>query len=127
VSSLNEKTFEIHGKHIYECPPDGPPIARGQDAVDLIGAAKSAGATIATLPIQRLTPEFFELKTGVAGEIVQKFVMYGLTVAVLGDTTKLAAESKSLHDFIYESNRRGSVWFLPDKQALEERLAQSDK
>jgi hypothetical protein len=120
---LHDMTSEVRGRRVYECPAEGPLIATGQDAVDLIGAAKSAGAALATIPIQRLAPAFFQLRTGVAGEIVQKFVMYGLTVAVLGDTAKLAAESKALHDFIYEANQRGSVWFLHDKKALEDRLA----
>jgi Domain of unknown function (DUF4180) len=127
VGSLREKTFEVHGKRIYELSAKGSLLATGQDAVDLIGAAKSAGAAIAAIPIQRLAPAFFELKTGVAGEMVQKFVTYGLTVAVLGDTTQLATVSKSLHDFLYESNQRGSVWFLRDGRALEDRLANEKK
>jgi hypothetical protein len=119
---LPDTTFEVHGRLIYECPGEGPALATGQDAVDLIGAAKSIGAAVAILPISRLTPAFFELKAGVTGEMVQKFVNYGLTVAILGDTSQLAAQSKSLRDFIFESNRRGSVWFLNDKKELEERL-----
>lgn len=122
---MTRSILEVHGQRVYACTAEGPRIARGQDAADLIAEAKSAGATIATIPIQRLTPEFFQLKTGVAGEIVQKFVIYGLTVAILGDTRELEAGSKPLHDFIYESNRRGSVWFLRDQQEFEERLAQS--
>jgi hypothetical protein len=55
--------------------------------------------------------------------MVQKFVNYGLKVAIVGDTSELAAKSKALHDFIYESNRRGSVWFLTNQQELDERLS----
>lgn len=116
---------EFEGQLVYACADEGPPIARGQDAVDLIAEARSAEASFATIPMARLTPEFFQLKTGVAGEIVQKFVIYGLTVAILGDTRELEAGSKPVHDFIYESNRRGSVWFLRNQQEFEERLAQS--
>jgi hypothetical protein len=90
--------------------------------VDLVAAAKSSGAAIAIVPIERFRPAFFQLKTGVAGEIVQKFVTYGLGVAILGDTQGLRAANAALHDFIHESKLRGSVWFLRDKQELEERL-----
>jgi hypothetical protein len=124
---VNGSIVEVHGQRVYECPAEGPRIARAQDAVNLIAAARSAGATITTVPIKRLAPEFFQLKTCVAGEIVQKFVTYGLTVAILGDMRDLVKGSKALHDFVYESNQRGTVWFLQDRQEFEERLAKSSK
>jgi uncharacterized protein DUF4180 len=114
--------YEIHGQRILELPAEGPLLRTGQDANDLIGEAKSSGASLVVLPIARLDPAFFELRTGVAGEMVQKFVTYQVPVAIVGDTSQLESESKSLRDFIYESNRRGSVWFLADKEALHERL-----
>ena len=114
---------ELHGKRALVCAADGPLLRKGQDASDLISEARSADATIAVLPTARLDPAFFDLKTGIAGEMVQKFVNYGLKVAIVGDTSELAAKSKALHDFIYESNRRGSVWFLTNQQELDERLS----
>lgn len=115
--------YEVHGQRVLACASEGPLLRKGQDASDLISEARSANATVAVLPLTRLDPAFFDLKTGIAGEMVQKFVNYGLKVAILGDTTELAAKSKALHDFIYESNRRGSVWFLAHQQEFEERLA----
>ena len=114
---------ELHGKRALVYAADGPLLRKGQDASDLISEARSADATIAVLPTARLDPAFFDLKTGIAGEMVQKFVNYGLKVAIVGDTSELAAKSKALHDFIYESNQRGSVWFLANQQELDERLS----
>ena len=114
---------QLHGKRALVYAADGPLLRKGQDASDLISEARSADATIAVLPTARLDPAFFDLKTGIAGEMVQKFVNYGLKVAIVGDTSELAAKSKALHDFIYESNRRGSVWFLTNQQELDERLS----
>jgi hypothetical protein len=82
---------------------------------------------LVVLPITRLDPAFFELRTGIAGEMVQKFVTYQVAVAIVGDTSPLESESKSLHDFIRESNRRGSVWFLADKNALREKLGTGNR
>jgi hypothetical protein len=113
----------LHGTRVLVYAAEGPLLRKGQDASDLISEARSENATLAVVPIARLDPAFFDLKTGIAGEMVQKFVNYGLKVAILGDTSALAAKSKALHDFIYESNRRGSVWFLTDRQELDERLA----
>ncbi|MGO9434626.1 MAG: DUF4180 domain-containing protein [Terracidiphilus sp.] len=114
--------YEFHGRRILEVQAHGPFLRRGQDANDLIAEAKSAGASLVVLPIARLDPAFFELRTGIAGDMVQKFVTYQVAVAILGDTAPLESESKSLRDFIYESNRRGSVWFLASKDALHKRL-----
>ena len=114
---------QLHGKRVLVYAAEGPLLRKGQDASDLISEARSADATIAVLPMARLDPAFFDLKTGIAGEMVQKFVNYGLKVAIVGDTSELAAKNKALHDFIYESNQRGSVWFLANQQELDERLS----
>ena len=73
---------ELHGKRALVYAADGPLLRKGQDASDLISEARSADATIAVLPTARLDPAFFDLKTGIAGEMVQKFVNYGLKVAL---------------------------------------------
>ena len=114
--------YEIDGRRVLECSAEGPLLRTAQDAVDLIGEAKSAGANILVLPIARLDPAFFQLRTGIAGEVVQKFVTYQVAAAIVGDTTQLEAESKSLRDFIRESNQGGSIWFLADKEELQARL-----
>jgi hypothetical protein len=114
---------ERQGRRIAVCPADGPLVRSGRDATDLIGETRSVNATILAVPIARLDPEFFQLRSGIAGEFVQKFVNYGVHLVVLGDTSELASQSKALHDFIYESNQGGSTWFLANMQELEERLA----
>jgi hypothetical protein len=53
--------------------------------------------------------DFFNLTTGLAGEILQKFSNYRMRLAVLGDFSDI--ESKSLRDFIRESNSRGVINF----------------
>jgi hypothetical protein len=113
---------ELRARRIVFCPPDGPPLRTGRDATDLIGETRSLNASDLVVPMRRLDPEFFQLRTGIAGEFVQKFVNYGVRLIVLGDTNELASQSKALHDFIYESNQGRSIWFLPDRQALEDRL-----
>ena len=54
--------------------------------------------------------KFFVLSTGIAGEILQKFINYHKKVAIIGDYSK--DTSKSLKDFIYESNNGNSIYFL---------------
>jgi hypothetical protein len=64
-----------------------------------------------------LPQKFFELKTGIAGEILQKFSNYRMKLAIVGDFTEV--KSKSLRDFIRESNDRKIITFVP---SVEEAL-----
>jgi hypothetical protein len=93
-----------------------------QDATEIIGSALSAGAAVVVLPVSLLGPNFFHLRTGVAGEMLQKFVNYGVKLAILGDVSVYTATSSALRDFIYESNRGETIWFVADRHELEQRL-----
>ncbi len=65
-----------------------------------------------------ITESFFVLSTGLAGEILQKFVNYGIKFAIFGDFSKYT--SKPLHDFIYECNRGKDVFFVKNEaEAIE--------
>ncbi len=62
--------------------------------------------------------EFFDLKTRLAGEILQKFINYQFKIAIVGDFSVYT--SKSLVDFIYECNQGKDIFFFGDeKQAIE--------
>jgi hypothetical protein len=113
---------ELGGLRAFVCAADGPLLARERDAVDLIGEALGAGARLVVVPTARLGPGFFDLRTRLAGEILQKFVNYGFRVAVLGDISAEVARSEALRDFVRESNRGSTVWFLPDLESLRTRL-----
>lgn len=65
--------------------------------------------------------EFFDLSTCLAGEILQKFVNYYVILAIVGDFSKY--DSKSLRDFIYESNKGKHLFFLSTEQQAIERLS----
>jgi Domain of unknown function (DUF4180) len=116
------KSFELHGVHIYECDAEGAPLRKESDAADLIGTAISHRANLIVIPVERLDDDFFRLRTGIAGEFIQKFVNYGLRLAIVGDITRHVAESSALRAFVYESNRGDHVWFLATTDELEGRL-----
>jgi hypothetical protein len=112
----------VAGTPAYVCAAEGPPIDGERAAADIIGTAFSAGTRRVVIPVSRLPRAFFDLKTCLAGEVLQKFVNYGFQVALVGDISAALAESKPLADFVRESNRGHQVWFVPDLQALEARL-----
>ncbi len=81
-----------------------------QDALDLMAEADYRGARRIIIYKEQMCPEFFELRSGVAGEILQKFSIYSMRLAIVGDLA--GYNSKSLNDFIYESNKTGRILFL---------------
>jgi hypothetical protein len=100
----------INNEKIIEIISDIPVIIEPQDVLDLIGDLYSRGTNKIILQEIHLAAEFFDLKTKLAGEILQKFSNYNFKLAIVGDFSKY--KSKSLQDFIRESNRGGSIYFM---------------
>jgi hypothetical protein len=62
------------------------------------------------IPKESLDPKFFSLPSGLAGEMLQKISNYSRRLIIVGDFRDI--KSKSLRDFIYESNKTGQVVFV---------------
>ena len=96
-------------------------IHEPQDALDLMATIMHLHdcnkIVISKAPI---TESFFDLKTGIAGEILQKFSNYQMKLAIVGDFSNY--NSKSLRDFIFESNKGSQVFFLSSEEEAIERL-----
>ncbi|HXA38065.1 MAG TPA: DUF4180 domain-containing protein [Phenylobacterium sp.] len=114
---------EIAGVRVFVCPEAGPSLVEDRALSGLIGELYGARAKLVAAPLARLGPDFLRLSTGVAGHVLQKLVNYRFRIAVLGDVSAAAAGSQPLRDFIRESNRGTTVWFLDDLAALEAKLA----
>jgi hypothetical protein len=100
-------------------PPDGPLLDKPADASELIGLAWSEEAGAVVVPVVRLSPDFFRLRTGLAGEFFQKFQNYGLRLVVVGDISAYLAASGALRDFVRETNRVGHHRFVADAGELD--------
>ncbi|WP_405081740.1 DUF4180 domain-containing protein [Paenibacillus chitinolyticus] len=80
------------------------------DALDLMADVHyNHGCDKMLLRKEQLTEDFFELKTKLAGDILQKYINYQFKIAIVGDFS--GYNSKSLNDFIYESNQGKNVFF----------------
>ena len=101
---------------------EGPILETSEQTSDLIGNAWYEHVDLIAVPVVRLTPEFFRLRSQFAGEFIQKFVNYRLKLAVIGDVSEFTLASDALRDFVWESNRGEHVWFLPDEKALADKL-----
>lgn len=91
-------------------------------ALDLAMSARYEGETsLLAVKKEAVCDDFFMLSTGVAGEILQKFVNYRIKMAVWGDFSRYT--SKPLRDFIRESNEGRDFFFVDTKEEAIGRLA----
>ena len=102
---------------------DEPLITDTQSALDVLMTAKyEAGTKNIVISKELIVEDFFILSTGLAGEILQKYINYGGRIAIYGDYSHYT--SKPLHDFIYESNKGKDVFFVGTQEEAIDRLAQ---
>ncbi|AKL95151.1 hypothetical protein CACET_c17020 [Clostridium aceticum] len=96
-------------------------ITNVQSALDFIATVNyETGCDSIILNKSAICEDFFNLKTGLAGEILQKFINYRVKIAIVGDFSIYS--SKSLRDFIYESNKGKDLFFLVDEKEAIEKL-----
>lgn len=126
ASSLRSmaKILTVGATRVLVLDDDGPQLATTQDFLDVIGRlwGESEPTSDVAIPVARLAAEFFDLRTGLAGEALQKFVNYRVRVAVVGDVSGHVATSAALGDFVRESNEGHHVWFVADLDELTVRL-----
>lgn len=111
-----------HGMRVFSVPADGPVIADEAGATDLLGDAFGEEADVVTVPVARLSPDFFQLRTGLAGAVVQKFVNYRLHLVVVGDIGEHGTPGGPVADWVREANRGRELWFVADEDELNRRL-----
>ena len=122
---MNIEYVDMDGTDIAVVSGEQAEIAAPQDALDLAMTVRyEAGAERIAIDKRLLGEDFFILSTGVAGQILQKFVNYHVKAAVFGDYSRYT--SKPLRDFLYESNNGKDIFFLPGKEEALERLARAD-
>lgn len=102
--------YEVKG-HVAIVRALEMPVSSGSDAMDLLATVRyETGCTAMVLAKACLDESFFRLSSGLAGEVLQKFVNYQMRLAIVGDYSHYT--SKPLKDFIYESNQGTQVGFL---------------
>jgi hypothetical protein len=104
------ETHDINNTKIAEVISDETIISKTEDGLDLLGNLYYQGFDKIIIHEKNITPDFFDLKNGIAGEILQKFSTYRVRLAVVGNFAKYT--SKSLNDFIYESNKGRHINFV---------------
>ncbi len=104
------ESHNINDAKIAEIISDTLVIKSTEDGLDLLGNLYYQDFDKIIIQEKNITSKFFDLKTGMAGEILQKFSNYGVRLAIVGDFT--THSSKSMKAFIYESNKNGQINFV---------------
>ncbi|WMC91470.1 DUF4180 domain-containing protein [Kineothrix sp. MB12-C1] len=124
IISLGEiqiEKIEMDGNTIAYIRSDSPILTDVQSALDLIATVDyQTGCSNLILDKESIVEEFFDLKTRLAGEIIQKYVNYRVRLAIVGDFSGYT--SKALRDFIYECNHGKDLFFVSDKEEALKRL-----
>ncbi|MDQ1097585.1 MULTISPECIES: DUF4180 domain-containing protein [Chryseobacterium] len=107
------ETHHINHLKIAEIITDQIILSTPEEGLDILGNLYYQGFDGIMIHKENITPDFFDLKTKIAGEILQKFAQYQMPLIILGDFSSFS--SKSLNDFIYESNKGRQVNFLPSR------------
>ena len=100
---------ETSAGKIAEIISDEIIIKDTDDALDLMAESRYLDAGKMIIHENQITPSFFDLKTRLAGDILQKFSNYRMQLALIGSFSKY--KSKSLQDFIRECNKGNRIFF----------------
>ena len=71
-----------------------------------------ANADRVALHAENIDPAFFNLRSGMAGDILQKLVNYRMKLAIVGDISEHLEKSEALKALVRESNRGRDVRFV---------------
>lgn len=97
-------------------------ISDVQSALDLMATVRyELDCNLIIVNKSEVSEAFFDLKTRLAGEVLQKFINYQTKIAIIGDYSGYT--SNSLKDFIYESNNGNDIFFVQDVDQAIEKLS----
>jgi hypothetical protein len=107
--------IKYHGNDIIEIISKDILIKETNDIFNLFSINKCSTIIVKK---ENIIDEFYNLSTGIAGEILQKFSTYKKRMAIIGDFENI--KSKALNDFIYESNKTKQIIFVKNiEKAIE--------
>ena len=120
---MNVVVHNKSGNKIAEIISDDIIINNLQDALDLMANISYQEINKIIIKVNNITADFYKLRSGLGGEILQKCVNYGIKIAIVGDFEKY--ESESLKAFIVESNRGNQFFFVSNISEAKEKLVRS--
>jgi hypothetical protein len=121
---MNLNTIVKNGIKIAVVTGEELLITDAQSALDLLVTVRyETDCDRIALEKGTVSPAFFVLSSGLAGDVLQKFSNYQMKLAIFGDYTSYT--SKPLRDFIRESNRGNHIFFTAAEEEAVEKLSRA--
>ena len=108
-----------HGNYLLSDPKHGN-LSSERDILDLLGFFGEVGANFLLISDGALHPDFFDLSTGLAGEISLKLSTYRVKTAIVVDLDSIP--SQRFREWVGECNRGREIHFCADLQEGEDWL-----
>ncbi|MDF2985547.1 MAG: putative transcriptional regulator [Eubacterium sp.] len=118
---INFKLVEFEGLKYMELFSLAGPIKTEQDALELIALCGECGTNLLMLHSDAVSEDFYTLRTGVAGKVLQKFVNYYIKLALVvpderlntGKFRQMASEANRGNHFrVFSDNQKAQKWLM---------------
>jgi len=113
----------IRGNYLLSDPEHGN-LGSERDFLDLMGLFGEVGANLLLISDGALHPDFFDLSTGLAGEISLKLSTYRVKTAIVADLESIP--SQHFRNWAGECNRGLEIRFCANLQEAEDWLVDSE-
>lgn len=110
------ETHNIDNTRIAEIITDKTILKSTEEGLDLLGNFYYQGFDKVVIYEKNISPDFFDLKTKIAGDILQKFAQYQMPLIIVGDFSKY--KSNSLKNLIFECNKGKQINFVSDLSSV---------
>ena len=117
---MNYTLIHAQDKTYIECDHSEICLRNEADALELVAACGENGTQRLMIHASNLAPEFFDLSTRVAGEILLKFYNYRIQAAAV--LRPEMVEGGKFKDFVLETNRGRDFRVFYDRQSAEDWL-----
>lgn len=109
VETVNSKYIEV-----FSC---AAPIETEQDALEIVALCGEHETGLLMLHSEAISDDFFKLKTGVAGKVLQKFVNYYIKAALI--ITDSTVNKGRFREMVSDANRGNHFRVFESREAAE--------
>jgi hypothetical protein len=114
MSNLIVTAKTADGKTYIEISPSQSFISSERDVLELFADSYEYNTSLFLLYESNFHPDLFDLKTGLAGAVFQKFAVYHARAAVVLDLGE--KKNKRFEEYMYESNQGNQVRYFTDRE-----------
>lgn len=117
---MNVEAKEKNNQKFIECIPGEILIRNERDVLDLVGLCGENDSNRVLLHESNLSEDFFDLKTGLAGAMFQKFSNYAMKAVAVVNFKNI--KSERFKELMSESNKGNQFHFYSDRDTAEKWL-----